>query len=492
MQKVRFYPYKQLEKPFPQQLDDYGQATKLIEFTGGNIGFVEGIGWCAFNGCYWEQDPYCAEKAAMALTDYQLESSKRIDEVALQALKKYYGTEMTVKELLAFVKKNRSASGISNVAKVFKAQVGIIPSEAMDKDPYLLCTPSGVYDLRQGMNGGRPAKASDKMTLCTTVAPGSEGMSLWLDALSIVTGGDKKLIDFIQLIAGLGLIGEVRLQQATIIWGPSGSAKSTVWNAMTHVLGTYAINLHADILLSDKITDSTAMSERAALRRKRWALCSEVDEGVLSESALKKLVSTDPIRGRFLYQAAIQFEPSHSLYCYLNTLPILDSLSEAVRNRLLVIPFTAKIADDKKIFNYGKVLAEKAGPAILAWMIEGARKIIALNFKLNDQYPDTVTKFMQNYFKGQDWLSDFLDSVCVYGDDQCVNAGQIYDVYIAYCRSKNKNPVSTAAFAELMKARYVYESKRSLENGHRVKRSVYKGLALNAMDPQVRRYLGNT
>lgn len=490
MSNIRFYPYKQLECPFPQNLDDYGQSKKLIEFVNGNIRYVEGLGCCSFNGCYWQSDPYCVEKAAMALTDFQLENLKRIDAAALEAAKKIYGKEITRKDFFMFVKKNRSASGIANIVKVFKAQIGITPSEEMDIDPYLLSTPGGVYDLHKGMNGFRAAKSSDMCTLCTAVAPCDTGMDIWLDALNTATGGNQQLIDFIQLVAGLGLIGEVRIQQATIVWGKSGSAKSTIWNPMTQVLGSYAINLHADVLLSDKVSDSTAMSERASLRKKRWALCSEVDEGTLNESALKKLVSTDPIKGRFLYQTAIQFEPSHSVYCYLNTLPALDSLSDAVRNRLMVIPFTAKIDSGKKIFNYGKFLYANAAPAILAWMIEGARKIIELDFKLNNHIPDVVSKFMNDYFIGQDWLTEFLDDVCTYGADQTVNSGQIYDVYIAYCRNKNKKPVSTAAFSDLMKSRFEYESKRITEDRHRVKKSVYKGLSLNMIDWQVRRYLG--
>lgn len=491
MMKQKFYPYTRPDIPFPSTLDDTGQAKKLKEFAGNNICCVEGIGFCAFNGTFWEPNQNCVENAAMALSEYQLQILKSLDDKSMEAMKLSGALDSNVdkKALVAFIKKNRSASGISNVAKVFKTQTKTKASEDMDSDPYLICTPDGVYDLRKGMDGGRPAEAKDFMTLCTKVAPGDEGKKLWLEALNSATNEDTAMIDFIQVIAGLGLIGEVRHQLATLVWGPSGSAKSSLFNPMTAVLGSYAINLHADILLSNKISDNTVMSERAMLRKKRWALCSEVDEGVLNEGSLKKLVSTDTIKGRLLYQTAIQFEPTHSLYCYLNTLPTLDTYSDAVRNRLLIIPFTTVVAKEKKVFNYGKVLLEKAGPAILAWLIEGAKKIIELDFKIDGLIPPAVTNIMNSYFAKQDWLTEFLDSVCKYGEEESVNAGQIYDVYISYCKSKNKRPVTTGNFAELMKNRFEYESKRVSENGKRTKNSVYKGISLDMLNPQVRKYL---
>lgn len=504
----KFYSYELLENPFPTTLDDSGQADKLIEFAGSNIRFVDGLGWMKFNGKYWEHSQFCADVAAMALTEVQLQEAQRLESSSLMAIKqrglKLTGAKakesMTAEELkiiedandaksiMAFVKKQRSAAGISNVVKVFKSKIGLTPSEDFDKSAYEICTPNGVYDLRRGMDGYRPAKASDYMSLCTAVAPGDEGEEMWNEALKTATNGNQELIEFIQLVAGLGLIGEVKLQTVILIWGPSGSSKSTIWNPMTACLGSYAINLNADLLLSNKVSDNTAMSERASLRKKRWGLFSEVDEGVLDESSLKKLVSTDTIKGRYLYQTSIQFEPSHSIYGYLNVLPVFNAYSDAVRNRIMVIPFTSVIDSNKKIPNYGKVLLDKAGPAILAFMIEGAKKIIDLDFKIQDKIPSVVTDFMNGYMAKQDWLTEFLDSVCIYGDDQCLNAGQIYDVYIAYCRSKNKRPVSTEVFADLMKSRFDYESKRLTVEGRRARKSVYKGLALNLMDPQVSRY----
>ncbi|MCF0143147.1 MAG: hypothetical protein HUJ75_07205 [Parasporobacterium sp.] len=338
------------------------------------------------------------------------------------------------------------------------------------------------------MDGRRDAKAEDYMSLCTKVAPGDEGKDVWLEALKKATNDDQELIDFIQLVAGLGLIGEVRRQMATFIWGPSGSAKSTIWNAMTAVLGTYAINLNADILLSNKISDNNIQSERASLRKKRWALCSETDEGMLSESSLKRLVSTDRIKGRHLFKDGIEFEPSHSVYCYLNKLPGFDVYNEAVRNRILVIPFTAVIPNEERIFNYGKVLAETAGPAILAFLIEGARKVIELNFNIEEKMPAKVAEFMREYEGKQDWLSEFLEEVCVFGDDQCVNPRRLYDVHVAWCRAKNIKAVSTQVFSELMKSRYPHETRReTLEDGKRPQQTVYKGLSLNPAVPLVLR-----
>ena len=50
--------------------------------------------------------------------------------------------------------------------------------------------------------------------------------------------------------------------------------------------------------------------------------------------------------------------------------------------RLIVIPFHAKIEGSSDVKNYADYLYEHAAPSIMAWIIEGARKVIAGNHKL--------------------------------------------------------------------------------------------------------------
>ena len=56
-----------------------------------------------------------------------------------------------------------------------------------------------------------------------------------------------------------------------------------------------------------------------------------------------------------------------------------------------MIPFHAKIQGSKDIKNYTQHLVDNAGGAVLSWLIEGARKVIAVNTRL----PDRSVSLMQ-------------------------------------------------------------------------------------------------
>ena len=59
---------------------------------------------------------------------------------------------------------------------------------------------------------------------------------------------------------------------------------------------------------------------------------------------------------------------------------------------MIVIPFNAKIEGKSDIKNYGDYLYQNAEESILAWVIEGAKKVIDLDYKF--PLPATVQKAM--------------------------------------------------------------------------------------------------
>ena len=121
-----------------------------------------------------------------------------------------------------------------------------MPSD-LNKNPYLLNTPSGTFDLRKGLGGFSEHKAEDYITKITTVSPSDKGKEIWLDCLDKIYG-DKELIDYVQRICGLAVIGKVFIEAMIIAYGDGGNGKSTFWNAIFRVLGNYSGKLSADAL----------------------------------------------------------------------------------------------------------------------------------------------------------------------------------------------------------------------------------------------------
>ena len=110
------------------------------------------------------------------------------------------------------------------------------------------------------------------------------------------------------------------------------------------------------------------------------------------------------------YKDPFSFKPCHTLVLYTNHLPRVSASDDGIWRRLIVIPFNAKIEGKADIKNYGEYLYENAGESILAWIIEGAKKVIALDYQI--PVPDCVTKAIDEYRSQNDWFGHFLDEKC--------------------------------------------------------------------------------
>ena len=246
-------------------------------------------------------------------------------------------------------------------------------SDTYNENEYILeFSPYMFSHLRRGMAGRRPHDPCDYLTKCTRVDPGDTGRAMWQDALRDVFCGDEALIAYAQRIAGLSLIGKVYVEAVIIAYGGGRNGKSTYWNAQAKVLGTYAGTISADALTAR--CPRNVKPEMAELKGRRLVIASETEEGMrFSTSVIKQLASTDPVAAEKKYKDPFHFEPTHTLVLYTNHLPRVGAMDEGIWRRLIVIPFGAVFEGEKDIRNYGAELAEKAGPAILAWMIRSRR-----------------------------------------------------------------------------------------------------------------------
>ena len=60
------------------------------------------------------------------------------------------------------------------------------------------------------------------------------------DALQLFFCGDQSLIDYVQMICGLCIVGKVYLEAMIIAYGDGRNGKSTFWNVIYKVLGSYS------------------------------------------------------------------------------------------------------------------------------------------------------------------------------------------------------------------------------------------------------------
>lgn len=150
--------------------------------------------------------------------DIALKAGKKLEEQLSQeqltALKKYRDA-LTYYQ---FVLKRRDSKYITAVLKEVKPMIEIDPKE-LNGNEFLLNTPSGTLDLRKGVSSLREHDPHDYITKCTTVSPSDKGKDLWLDCLNKIFAKDIELIDYVQQICGLAVIGKVYVEALIVAYG---------------------------------------------------------------------------------------------------------------------------------------------------------------------------------------------------------------------------------------------------------------------------------
>lgn len=111
-----------------------------------------------------------------------------------------------------------------------------------------------------------------------------------------------------QRVCGLAAIGKVMLEALIIAYGDGRNGKSTFWNTIARVLGTYSGSISADTLTVG--VRRNIKPELAEARGKRLLIAAETEEGVrLSTSNVKQLASTDKIAAEKKFKGPFSFTP---------------------------------------------------------------------------------------------------------------------------------------------------------------------------------------
>lgn len=481
----------------PHDFSDIGEAGVLAREYGDVLAYTNATDYLTFNGQYWKEDKQLAIGKVLEFMDFQLadaleqyensvielvnsgidesvvrEGGKALTKVIETPIQeKLHSIYLSSKAYYQFVMKRRDYRYITATHNTAKPMLAIDLSE-LDKDDMLLNTPNATYNLRNGLRDYHEHDPKDYITKITTVSPGDEGLGLWKETLATFFCNDQELIDYVQEIIGMTAIGKVYQEHMIIAYGGGANGKSTFWNTIARVLGSYSGKLSADALTMNN--KRNVSPELAELKGKRLVIASEMAEGMrLNTAVVKQITSTDEIQAEKKYKDPFHFVPSHTLVLYTNHLPKVGANDDGTWRRLVVIPFNAKISGRSDIKNFADYLYDNAGPAILSWIIEGAEKAIKANFKTS--VPKAVTNSVKSYREANDWLGHFINESCIVGETLSEKSGELYSKYRAYCLQNLEYTRSTTDFyAALNQAGY--ERKRTNKG------NFIMGLSLKADD----------
>ena len=451
----------------PEDFSDVGQATVLATEYKDILRYSPSTDYMVYNGSFWEESKPKSQGVSQDLTERQLAEAETEMKKAMDELVKNGGMEILVsvgpkKAVQMFNKQQAHAYGMyeeavaykkyaikrrdtKNIAATLKEARPMLEVEQrnLDADEFMLNTPTLTYDLRQGTKFPMEHRPEHFITKQTTVDPSSDGADIWAAALDTFFLKDTDLIDYVQRMVGLSAIGKVYVEALIIAYGEGRNGKSTFWNVIARVLGTYSGNISADMLTVG--CRRNVKPELAEAKGKRMLIAAELEEGMrLNTANVKQLCSTDEIYAEKKYKDPFSYTPTHTLVLYTNHLPKVGAIDKGTWRRLIVIPFDAKIEGSADIKNYADYLFENAGGAILTWVIEGAKKVIADNYKIDP--PKKVRDAIEHYKESNDWLSYFLSERCELDPAYVAKSSEVYNEYRIFCTQVGEFTRSTTDF----------------------------------------------
>lgn len=174
----------------PDDYSNVGQAIVLANEYGNELRYSPATDYIRFNGIYWQESKSRAQAAAQELTERQLEEARVLIRTAKEAMEatgasaliatmgekktmdafspeqaKAYDAYSTALDYYSFVIKRRISKNIAATIKESQPMLEI-DHTVLDRDGFLLNTPTGTYDLRK-------ARVAPESTVRTTSSPRS-------------------------------------------------------------------------------------------------------------------------------------------------------------------------------------------------------------------------------------------------------------------------------------------------------------------------------
>lgn len=183
---------------------------------------------------------------------------------------------------------------------------------------------------------------------------------------------------------------------------------------------------------------------------------------------IKQLTGDDIITARRMRKDFIRFMPTHKLWLLVNHKPIIKGNDEGIWRRLMYVPFTVTIQEEKKDRDLIAKL-QKEADGILRWMVEGCLQWQQQG--LNP--PRIVQEEVENYRDDMDLLKDFFEDVCTVAPGLRVTKRDLFEAYKDWCEPLNNKAGNIKYFGRLMMERGFKGEVTKVKDAAGLRRSVH-------------------
>lgn len=442
-------------------MTDLGNAERLADACGATLRYAEDRQqWLAWRAPAWRRgDTGTVYRAAAGTVRAIANEAAELDDTPMIDPLTGKTKPSDRQRMLAHGVKSESRGAQDNMI----ALAGHVPpiscvAADFDRDPWLLNTPSGIIDLRDGaVSPCRPEAMQSRVT--TTEYHPLAASQVWRNFLKQITCDDAELEDWLHRAVGLSLIGTQREHVILFCFGGGANGKGTFLNALLYALGDYGMALPPNALMERKF--EAHPTEIADLEGKRIAVGAEVPKSAAwNESLLKQITGGDPIRAHKMRQDNIEFLPSHTLWVAGNDKPRIRGTDRGIWRRMRMIPFEADIPTDQLDPDLPvKLQADSA--AILAWAVDGCREYLARGLGMCA----AVAAATDEYRRDEDVFGCFLEDCCILSINATCYKSTFRDALRQWLHDREYRPMTDRAIKAELTRRGVSEARDGRTGG---------------------------
>lgn len=411
-------------------ITEMSNAERLVEKYSDEIRYCSDRRvWCAWDGATWNVND--AGGIARRVQDVSLNIYSEIARAKNKKLRDH------LKRWAVASESRRNQENSAALARYFEDVEVREFADVFDTHPMLLNVKNGTLDLRTGK-----LSKHRRENFITKIVPmeydedaGCERFTKLL-ADSLPADG---LALYLWKVAGYCLTGMTSEQKWWMFHGVTASGKSTLINVLHGLLGPYAMALPENYFL---VTNNAKDYATANLAGVRLATCVETNEGRRLDTAkLKSLTGGDVISAELKYQNCFTFRPQMKLILATNNRPHVSSSDDAIWRRLIPVPFTKSVDEEKRIADLSAKLLEAEGPGILRWAVFGCRAWLAE--RLSE--PEAVKAASVEYRTDEDNVQRFLNDCCVMEEE--IERKELYGAYVNWCKTNHAWQLASMSFA---------------------------------------------
>lgn len=250
--------------------------------------------------------------------------------------------------------------------------------------------------------------------------------------------GDSELIDVLGEYLGYILNANARNhEKALFLYGDGSNGKSTLINITKALFGVENISVV-------ELTEMGKMEKCALMDGKLLNISSDAKKNGLDTSAFKKIVSREPVLGKYLFKDIYTITNLPKLLVAMNRLPYHSGdNSHGYYRRLLLMPFTRVIKEEDKDYELeAKIIANEL-PGILNFAIKGMQRLSKQGAFTKAK---AMTEALDNYKESANYVATFLEEEQYEVVDASTKEGtslrNLYGAYKDWCSLHGYNPFS--------------------------------------------------